>query len=334
MAPEKDYFYHSGPYFITSIDWNNESHQRSIVASLVKGVSVLQKDRKSGRQGPNALAPPWWTHFHFHLYEPIFDNDYIFGAIYEFKPPLSMCSFTLSGSPHYIIAFRGTIPTSFHDIKLDYKIFQHRLHPTAPAKKAIEVVQNTVDIAGGSNIWLAGHSLGSSIAMFVGKTMAMSGIFIKSFLFNPPFVSAPIEIINCENLKFWIRLTGSVVKAGIASMKGNVETSLSYDSLSNWVPSLFVNPSDLICLEYIGYFKHKRIMGMIGAGDTEKLAAPISIRCQMKAVFGKKCEPIHLIPSASLTVNYTPLERRFEGAHGICQWWNPDLYSVTNVYKY
>jgi len=68
---------------------------------------------------------------------------------------------------------------------------------------------------GASNIWLAGHSLGSAMAMLTRKTMAKTGIFMESFLFNPPYVSAPIEGIKDKKLKHGLRFAGSVVTAGL-----------------------------------------------------------------------------------------------------------------------
>jgi hypothetical protein len=189
----------------------------------------------------------------------------------------------------------------------------------------------------GSNIWLAGHSLGSCIAMHAGKTMAKSGIFIESFLFNSPFPSAPIDqIIKSEKAKHVIRFLGSVVKAGLDIAMNSDKKSSSNDSfsaLSAWIPCLFVNPSDCICSEYVGYFEHRIEMEEIGAGSIEKIATQNSFGSLVMSAFGKECEPLHLIPSAYLTKNMTP-QQNFIKAHRIDQWWKPDLQLESKLHKY
>ena len=310
---------------------------------MVQGVYVLEKDRQEKREGPNALAPPWWAFFHFQLLRKLVDDvdSSIFGAIYEFKPPSSHCNNdTLHTSPRYVIAFRGTITKAdsvSRDIELDLHFVRNGLHQTTRSEIAIQAVRNMVATVGDSNIWLAGHSLGSAMAMLCGKTMAKSGTFIESFLFNPPYVSAPIERIKDKKLKHGLRIAGSVITAGLTiAVKAKQQKSLSSDpfaALSAWVPSLFVNPSDHICSEYVGYFEHRRKMEEIGAGKIERLATQNSLGCLLMGAFGKECKPLHLIPSASLTVNLTP-SRHFKEAHGIHQWWKPDLHLESKLYKY
>ncbi|WJX60209.1 hypothetical protein P8452_45442 [Trifolium repens] len=113
----------------------------------------------------------------------------------------------------------------------------------------------------GSNIWLAGHSLGSCIALHAGKTMAKSDILIESFLFNSPFPSAPIEqIIKSEKAKHGIHFFNSVLTAGLDIAMNSDKKSSSNDpfaALSAWIPCLFVNPSDYIYSEYMEYFEHR-----------------------------------------------------------------------------
>ncbi|CAJ2650748.1 unnamed protein product [Trifolium pratense] len=337
-----DNFYSSGPSHLTYVNWDNEYHRKSVASSLVNGVYVLENDRQKQRKGPDSLACKWWEFFHFKLLDTLIDDvdSSIFGAIYEFKPQPSMCN---NKSPRYVIAFRGTTikPESFlRDMELDLKILRHGLHLTSRAKIATEAVRKTVlDRVGGngSKIWLAGHSLGSSIALHAGKTMAKSGIFIESFLFNPPFPSAPIDqMINNEKVKHGIRLVGSVVKVGFGITMNSDKRKSAYQSfsgLSAWIPHLFVNPSDYICSEYVGYFEHRIEMEKNGAGSFEKRATQISVSCQMRRAFGKESEPLHLIPSANLTVNLTP-EKNCIKAHGIDQWWKQDLELESKLHKY
>ncbi|XP_045813977.1 GDSL esterase/lipase At4g10955-like [Trifolium pratense] len=327
-----DNFYSSGPSHLTYVNWDNEYHRKSVASSLVNGVYVLENDRQKQRKGPDSLACKWWEFFHFKLLDTLIDDvdSSIFGAIYEFKPQPSMCN---NKSPRYVIAFRGTIikPESFlRDMELDLKILRHGLHRTSRAKIATEAVRKTVlDRVGGngSKIWLAGHSLGSSIALHAGKTLAKSGI--ESFLFNPPFPSAPLDqIINNKKAKHGIRCVGSTLKFGVGFITMNSDkrrsSNDSFSALSAWIPNLFVNPSDCICSGYVGYFEHRSEMEKYGAGRIEKRATQISVGCEFMRALGMESEPLHLIPSAILKVNLTPQKNCIE-AQGIDQWWKPNL---------
>lgn len=343
MASERDYFHLSGPLHLTYVNWDHAYHRKSVAASLVQGVYVLEKDRQEQRKGPDSIAFPWWAFFHFQLLHTLVDDvdNSIFGAIYEFKPPPYMCNNTLNKSPRYVVAFRGTITKAdsvSRDIELDLQFLKNGLHRTSRSEIAIEAVRNVVASVGGngSNIWLAGHSLGSGMALLAGKTLAKNGTFIESFLFNPPFASAPIERIRSKKVKHRLRIASSVITAGLAIAMNSDKKSLSFDSfdaLSAWIPCLFVNPSDYICSEYVGYFEHRRKMEEIGAGSIEKLATQNSLGSLMMNMFGKESEPLHLIPSATLTVNLTP-PKCFREAHGIHQWWKPDLQLESKLHKY
>ncbi|XP_054808619.1 GDSL esterase/lipase At4g10955-like [Prosopis cineraria] len=346
MASEREYFDLSGPLHLTSVDWNNANNRMTVAASLVQGVYILERDRQERREGPNALASPWWAFFNFKLLRPLVDDvdSSIFGAIYEFRPQLSQSNDVFQRTvPRYVIAFRGTITKTdsvSRDIELDMHIVRNGLHQTSRAEIAIQAVRNIVAASvSDSNIWLAGHSLGSAMAMLCGKTMAKTGKFLESFLFNPPYVAAPIERIKDKKLKHGIRFAGSVITAGLTiAMKVKQPKNLTFGdpfaALSAWVPCLFVNPSDHICSEYMGYFEHRRKMQEIGAGGIERLASQNSLtRLLMSATGRESSEPLHLIPSASLTVNLTP-SGDFKEAHGIHQWWGSDLQLESKLYKY
>lgn len=344
MTSDREVLKLSGPLHLTTVDWTNAHHRRSVAAILVQGVYILERDRQENRQGPLALAPPWWEFVHFQLLRHLVDDadNSIFGAIYEYKPPASDYNYSTNGGPHYVIAFRGTLtkPDSFsRDLKLDLHFIQNGLHRTSRFEIAIQAVRNVVASAGDLNIWLTGHSLGSAMAMLAGKTMAKTGIFLEAFLFNPPFFSAPIERIKDKKLKQGIRIASSLITAGLSvAVKRNQhhrnQGDDSFAALSTWVPCLFVNPADHICSEYIGYFEHRKKMEEIGAGGIERLATQNSIGgLFMSAIAKESSEPLHLIPSANLTVNLTP-SPDFKRAHGIHQWWKPDLHLQSKVYKY
>ncbi|KAK1367211.1 Fungal lipase-like domain containing protein [Heracleum sosnowskyi] len=342
MDSPRENFDLSGPSHITTIDWKNVEHQRSIAASLVQGVYILERDRHEKREGSQALAPPWWEFFHFKLYRQLVDdsNSSIFGAIYEVDFTKQDHSISVHEMPHYVIAFRGTIRKGDafqQDLQLDFQVIRNGLHQTSRFEIAIQAVRSLVATFGNSNIWLAGHSLGSSMALLAGKKMAKTGVFLEAFLFNPPFLSAPIERIKQKKVKHGIRFAGSVITAGLAFTVNAKQKNRSEDpfiALSAWVPCLFVNPADHICSEYVGYFEHRKKMEEIGAGGIERLATQHSIGDLVMRAIGKESEEaLHLIPSANLTVNLTPSES-FKKAHGIHQWWRTDLNLQSKLYRF
>ena len=320
----------------------NAHHRRSVAASLVQGVYILERDRQLKRQGPQALASPWWEFFHFQLLRHLVDDvdSSIFAAIYEFKPPKSHYHNSVDESPRYVIAFRGTItkPESVsRDLQLDLHILRNGLHETSRFEIAIQAVRNVVATVGESNVWLAGHSLGAAMALLAGKTMAKTGFFLQAFLFNSPFFSAPIERIKDERVKHGLRIANSVITAGLAfATKKSYHNNRSVDpfaALSAWIPFLFVNPGDHLCSEYIGYLEHRKKMDDIGIGAIERLATQNSLGGLLMSAMGRESEPLHLIPSANLIVNLTPCQD-FREAHGIHQWWRPDLDIKSKLYNY
>ncbi|KAL0393685.1 UNVERIFIED_CONTAM: GDSL esterase/lipase [Sesamum latifolium] len=189
MSEEEDTFDLSGPVHLATVDWTNPDHQRTVAASLVKGVYVLQRDCKRARKGRPALAPPWWEAFDYQLHKLLIDKDdsSVFGAIYQLTSVPSP-----DQAPRYVIAFRGTIPkldTFKRDLKLNIRIITNRLDQTPRAAAALQAVQHIVATYGSSNVWLAGHSQGAAMGMLAGKYMAKTGVVLEAFLFNPPFVS-------------------------------------------------------------------------------------------------------------------------------------------------
>ncbi|MCH99892.1 GDSL esterase/lipase [Trifolium medium] len=84
-------------------------------------------------------------------------------------------------------------------------------------------------------------------------------------------------------------------------------------------------------------------MEEIGAGSIEKIATQNSVGSLIISAFGKESEPVYLIPSAILTVNLTPPPQSIMEAHwihqcleahGIHQWWKPDLHLESKLHKY
>jgi len=310
-----------------------------VAASLVQGVYIQEKDRQQKRLWPQALAPHWWLFFHFQLINVLWDDDdrSIFGAVYEFKPSQASChNHTVHRAPKYVVAFRGTITnveSISQDLKLSLQIFVETLHESSRFRVAMQAVQHTVASGGAANIWLVGHSLGSAIAMLAGKNMAKTNCPIESYLFNPPISCAPIEQIQNPAQKMGIRFVSNVIKAGVAvAVKGHQQRPDPF-VLYAWTPYLFVNPDDHICSEYIGHFEQRKKMEEMGAGYIERLAMPNSIGSLVLGARGKNSEPLHLLPSAFLTRNLSP-SPDFIQAHGIKQWWRPDLNCQSNLYQF
>ncbi|KAJ4781874.1 alpha/beta-Hydrolases superfamily protein [Rhynchospora pubera] len=218
MSSEKDIFSICGPTYLTSVDWACQHHCRSVAASLVQAVYVLERDRQLNRQFPGAFAPHWWEFFHFDLIRKLVDDadNSIFGAIFELNPNSQTGS--ISNAPRFVVAFRGTITEQdsiSRDVTLNLHVIQNSLHTTSRFLIAMQAVKNVASAFPNSVIWLAGHSLGSALAMLVARNMVKTGKLLDTFLFNPPFCGAPIEGIRDERVKQGIRIARSLITAGL-----------------------------------------------------------------------------------------------------------------------
>lgn len=311
MSVQREDFEHTGPKQLTDVDWANDHHLRAVAASLVQGAYNLEFDRQDS-QDPQGR---WWHFFHFELKHKLIDDkdSSIYGVVYEIK-----CTYPNhlpESTPKFVIAFRGTIiSTKSRDMKLNMKVFAGKLHKDKPRfKHALEAVKAVVQEAWPANIWLVGHSLGASIAMLVGKSMAQEGKNLKTFLFNPPFLRYSLsKNIKNPTLKDGILSTKNVIKAGISFVGGDhlwQELHHQFNKLSPWIPYLFVNQDDPLCSGYIDHFRNRKIKDEIR-----------SIRSAIKAAFVKDPQlPIYLLPKAYLTISKissSPLQ-----AHGLKQWW-------------
>ncbi|CAO2178462.1 unnamed protein product [Urochloa humidicola] len=359
MPSLKDLFDASGPTYLTYVNWNCPHHRRSVMASLVQGVYVLERDRQWNRQGPDARAPAWWRFFHFDLRQVLVDaaDGSIFGAVFTFQPPLHLLVdlTAIAAAPHFVVAFRGTLTkkrSAKRDLELDLQLVRNGLEGKSRFRAAMQAVHDTLAAAAAAaggygqqphphRVWLAGHSLGSAIATLAAKTLARSaGVLLPAFLFNAPFVSAPLERIGDRGVRQGVHIASSFVTAGVAAVlqRGGAVHDAAFAALAAWVPELFVNPADPISAEYVGYFDHRRKMEAIGAGAVGRLATRNSVKDLLLGI-GKKGgggggrEPLHLFPSAVLTVNRGP-SPDFRTAHGIHQWWRPDLLLECTAHYY
>ncbi|GER46712.1 alpha/beta-Hydrolases superfamily protein [Striga asiatica] len=342
MGSEKETFSSTGPSFLTAIDWSNSNHRRSVAASLVQGVYVLESDRQQNRQGPRALAPPWWEFFGFRLAQVLIDDhdQSYFGAVFESNrhpgPPYP--GHAGPRAPQCVVAFRGPIyrpDTRAEDLKLNLGCLANSLNGSSRFRVGFGPAREAASRFGLGNVWLAGHSVGSSVALLVGREMAKSfGAHLETYLFSPPFASAPIERIKSEKVKTGLRVANSVLTAGLALAAGSkAREEGPFAALAPWVPYLFVNRSDVVCSEYVGYFEHREKMEAIGAGKIGRLATKHSLGSIVSAARGKESEAAHLIPSAYLSINCGP-SSGFREAHGIHQWWRQDLELRYKLYQY
>ncbi|KAJ8554312.1 hypothetical protein K7X08_024990 [Anisodus acutangulus] len=309
MAFDEAIFSQYGPKYLTNnVDWGNANHRRCIAASLVKGVSILERDRQQKRQGPNALAPPWWESFHFILDHILTDKDRsISGAIYKYKFP----DHYNQNPPKYVIAFRGTIlkrKSMSQDLKLDLLVILNGLRNSSRFRIGLQAVQNIVDINNRvCDIWLAGHSLGAAIALLIGKDMVKLGTRLETYLFNPPFSSLPLEKIKINWLKHGLRRARSEAIALLANTMSTSDNDGTFAKLYDWTPYLFVNPSDPICSEYIGYFEYMKKMVESGADEIARIEAQNSLRSLFATAIGKESEPSQYLPSACVVTNLSTL---------------------------
>ncbi|CAL5086361.1 unnamed protein product [Urochloa decumbens] len=372
----KDVFAISGPIHMMTtqagieIGWDSEEHRRVILACLVNGTYVLERDLAHQERKP--LAPEWWESFHFRLLQrlececricKLFEANhdqrcFIYGAIFEYVPPAYGAAHRhQSSAPRYVVAFRGTMPRgpeAGQDIYLDGTIMVNQQHSCCRFRKAREEVGELLlkkDAAAGGtrrsdDVWLAGHSLGASIALDVGRDMATSSsngrCYLPTFLFNPPQVSlAPV--INMllpmemeEVAKRHLYAASYLVKHALGTKillrphKKHMEEL--FDKLSPWVPNLYVHRRDVISNGFLDYFE-QREQARGWSPTVATSAATLSYRDMAYSVFGKQNDRPHLLPSARLWKN----QSSHGDAHELRQWWKqqgPDLVLSSKLYRW
>jgi alpha-beta hydrolase superfamily lysophospholipase len=317
----------------------------------VKGTYILENDRTLCRVHEKALAPPWWESFHFRLVDVLKEESFrlkcdklIIGAIYEHVLPAGGRRHPCA--PQYIVAFRGTMlphPKAIHDVLLDLKIIANTLQYSKRSQRAHGAVDMLLATINSSAVWLAGHSLGASLALEVGRTMmAEQGLSLPTFLFNPPHVSsAPLisKMLPSEGLRRELYAKSARVKAGLGLALSSHQKHMEelFERLSSWAPNLYVHDKDIICQGFVDYFEQRQHLE-----ERCKSATTLSYRDMLFSALGKEKERPHLLPSATLWKNST-MDReiahgiqRSLAAHKLQQWWKPDgeLSLIATCYSF
>ncbi|KAJ1254900.1 hypothetical protein BS78_K310100 [Paspalum vaginatum] len=319
------------------INWKNEEHRRCIIACLVKGTYVLQSDRTERRGQQNALAPAWWESFHFRrrddyrlececgcvLCKP-FGGAFIYGAVFEYEPPHGQGHHP--PSPRYVVAFRGTMllnPAAAHDMCGNLGILRNKQHKCDRFTHARRMVQKLL-VADNDGVWLAGHSLGASIALDVGRHMMTSSelgfVNLPTFLFNPPHVS--LAPVIPEGARPIVHDVGDSMKYVLGKLK-----------LNPWAPNLYVNPRDALCVGFIHYFERRERRTAEHRGHfrdrVAATASTLSLRDMSHSAVGRQGEQQHLLPSAVVCKNTS----QDCEAHGLRQWWLPQGPNLVLTYR-
>lgn len=317
---------------------DNDEHRRCVAACLVNAAYIQENDCNRRRVQDKALAPAWWENFGFRLINVLKDN-LIIGAIYENRTPLGEPRHPLA--PHYVVAFRGTMTChlmSVMDLYLDLRVIINTLRESKRFRQGKEVVQGlvaTIDkgtgggcsahaVGGSCGVWLAGHSLGASLALQIGRDMMTEkGYRLPAFLFNPPQVSlAPVTGMLPTKVKTPIYFVSYMLKRGLSKVRKSYTERMEklFEQLSPWVPELYVHEKDLICNGYIDYFEQRQqLQERFGRGIAA--SGMLSYYDMICSVFGKEMVQPDLLPSARLWKN-----TRMDGdpPHALQQWWKPD----------
>ncbi|KMZ60534.1 hypothetical protein ZOSMA_594G00030 [Zostera marina] len=233
------------------------------MACLVKAVYVRSKEQK--------LAQLWYESFNFEIHMDLMHISKVHGVIFKFddsKAKTNNGHLSLEETPAYVIALRGTDDS--HDIWHDLRMLFERLSCCNRVSTSTETVKDVLidqKMENRHKIWLAGHSLGATIATYVSLSIAeTNGIYLKLFLFNPPFTKYNEDINNLQIPYFKILRMPNFVITGIRNIAGVLfrplmtkaeDDSNDFKNIQEWIPHLFVNPNDLICNGFIGYFENK-----------------------------------------------------------------------------
>ncbi|CAL0307441.1 unnamed protein product [Lupinus luteus] len=349
VVPHPYAFHVSGPRNLTTLNWRDlitsswkdANYKRTVIACFIQAVYLLELDRQEKRTQENALAPNWWIPFKYKLKKTLIDerDGSIFGAILEWDQPAAFGDLVLirpSGAPKAVLVLRGTLlksPTMRRDIEDDLRFLAwESLKGSVRFKVALDALKSVCDAYGGSNVCIAGHSLGAGFALQVGKVLAKAGINVETHLFNPPSVSLAMSLRNIgEKAEFvWNRLKSMLPSSSEAQVnndgdKASIERPKSWMprlssfglkdadfGVEKWAPHLYVNNSDYICC----YYNDPGGKGKEKIGDKENVGL----------INGQSAAKLFVVSKE---------KQKFLEAHGLEQWWSSDaeLQQVINNSK-
>uniref|UniRef100_A0A0D9ZA56 Fungal lipase-like domain-containing protein n=1 Tax=Oryza glumipatula TaxID=40148 RepID=A0A0D9ZA56_9ORYZ len=326
----------AGPTHIAmNIDWDKEEHRRCIVASILKGTSIHTNKKYK------ELAPRWWMSFHFELYRELKEDDqFMFGAIYRYKPPAGEPRHP--SAPHYVFAFRGTMlehDRPCHDLYHDWKVVTNDFRNCRHFNRAVDELSYILikpSSTPATGVWLAGHSLGASFALDGGTLMIARDLNLPTFLFNPPQVSmAPVINLGLSNkakndlydfsykMKYILGKTKKL-------RRHSERMEVLFEKLSPWQPQLYVHEGDVVCQGFIDYFEQRERL-LDRYPDITLLAMMMSYRDMISYLIGEDKEQPHLLPSARLWK--VKKQSHSEDAHGLKQWWMPNNALGWSIYE-
>lgn len=172
----------------------------------------------------NSIPYIWWESFGFSLAKLLINEDdtSIYGAVFEYNNYQNKPHFGIP--PRYVVAFRGTqlkSKTWLSDLKEDMRCWFNNLHKGSRFQQAIQAIETILEkhTTETTSVWLAGHSLGAGVALMVGKTMTKRGFPLKTYAFNPPILSTPLEMLpDIDVVKGMFRFAESLFKGTVAAV--------------------------------------------------------------------------------------------------------------------
>lgn len=311
-----------------NVNPNGPNVKRICMACLVNAAYILEiiRHRPAGPNPPVASA--WCEPFNYKvkqfLHSPA--DGSIFGAVFVWSRVSALRSFHLhrpSIFPSVVIAFRGTIfsPANIiSDLRDDFNIILQQIKKVSRLDEAIRVTKQMAREYGAQHVCLAGHSLGASIALKVGRIMAEEGLNLDAHLFNPPFFS----LISVKDDKLGVlmhKIRESAAGHLARRRKDDAQAQATFTALHKWFPNLYINAYDPVSCNYLYYFKAR-----------QSFTAYSSIVNSVLYLLGRNPEPHHLLPSANLFINSTGATE-FKVNHGLYQWWSEDTQLQAEQYS-
>ena len=174
------------------------------------------------------------------------------------------------------------------------------------ARGAVEelMVGQTPDPKRCLDVWLAGHSLGGSLALEVGRDMMVQGLNLPTFLFNPPQVSLTplLNLLNATEVAKWdLHFTSFVLKVAVGHFSESRRDHMEelFSKLEPWVPNLYVNENDWISQGFIDYLElRQKFQERFPNAGAVWMTMSYRDLVHRLLVDGK--EQPHLLPSATL----------------------------------